>query len=107
MEQYARKRYFSTIAVGHIDNNTWDGDPQIRGVHPPPIPRDLLSDPQTWLHAKTLIVGHLEEPSADGFGDQEEAELDEVELQDVVAQFKRNTRLLCKVFEVRRSMFRE
>ena len=106
MEQYARKRYFSTIAVGHTDNMTWDEDQRIRGVHPLLILRDLLADAQSWLYTKTLIIGYLDEFSG-GFEDPEEAQLDEVEFQDAVAQFKLNTRLLKIVVEVQRRLYPE
>lgn len=107
MEQYARKRHFSTIAVGHIGTSTWDEDPRVRGVHPILILRDLLADAQSWLYTKTLIIGYLEDINGQVFEDQEEAELDEIELQDVVAQFKLNTRLLKTVVEVQRRIYPE
>lgn len=107
MEQYARKRYFSTIAVGHINTLTWDEDPQIRGVHPLSILRDLLADSQTWLYTETLIIGCIEDYVEGGFEQTEEAELDEVDLQDTVAQLKRNTPLLKKVLEVQQYIYPE
>lgn len=105
MEQYARKRYFSTIAVGHIDNLTWREDPPVRGVHPLLILRDVLADTTAWLYTKTLIIGYLEDPSGEGFIGEEEAELDEAEFQDVVAQLRLNTGLLKKVLEVQQYLY--
>ena len=107
MEQYARRRYFSTIAIGHVDNVIWDGDQQVRGVHPLLILRDILADPQTWLYTKTLIIGCIEEDECETFDDQEEAELDGLELQDVAAQFGRNMRLTRKVLEVQQRLYPE
>ena len=107
MEQYARKRSFSTIAVGHIDNLIWDEDQQIRGVHPILALRDLLAEPQSWQYTKTCVIGYMEESDDDvfNFGDQEEAALDDADLQEVVAQFKVDTRLLRKVVEVQRCFY--
>lgn len=107
MEQYARKRYFSTIAVGHIDNLIWDEDQQIRGVHPLLALRDLLAEPQSWQYTKTCVIGYMED-SDDypfNFEDQEEAGLDDVDLQDIGAQFQIDTRLLRKVVEVQRCFY--
>lgn len=107
MEQYARRRRYSTIAVGHIDNRIWDEDQQVRGVHPILVLRDLLADPQSCLYTKTLVIGTLDDYSPEDFNDQEEAELDEVELGDVVAELKPYTRLLKKIMEVQRCVFSE
>ena len=107
MEQYARKRDLSTIAIGHVDNLTWDEDHQIRGVHPLLVLRDIFADPQTRLYTKTLIVGYLNIPpmEPDDFNDQEEAELDQAELYQVAAQFKHDTRLSRKVLEVQQCIY--
>ena len=54
-----------------------------------------------------LVVGYVEDASPDSFDDLEEADLGEVELRDVVAQFKPNTRLLRNVSEVQRCIYPE
>ena len=108
MEQYARKRNFSTVAVGNISALTWDEDPQIRGIHPLAALRDLLAVPQAWLCTKSLVVGFIEDEDEDCFFHQrEEGEMDKVELQDTVAQFKCDKRLLNKVLEVQQYMYPE
>ena len=98
MEQYARRRHFSTIAVGHIDNKTFDEDPQIRGVHPLLALQDILADPRNRLYTKTLIVGSLNDSIHETFGDEEEAELDSSEIQDGAAQSKHEAQLLKDYF---------
>lgn len=107
MEQYARRRRFSTIAVGHVDNFHWDEDQQIRGVHPIIALRDILADPLSWEYTKTLVVGCREEQGDNNpfdYEDQEEAEIDEMTLEDTVATLQSNTRLLKTVLEVQRSL---
>ena len=107
MEQYARKRYFSTIAVGHIDNLIWDEDQQVRGVHPLVALRDLLTEPQSWQYTKTCVIGFMEVSDDDplNFEDQEEAALDDVDLRDIVAHLEADPRLLRKVLEVQRCFY--
>lgn len=100
MEQYARKRRFSTIAIGHMDNLTWDNDQHIRGVHPLSVLRDLFADPQARFYTKALIVGCIKDGASDNFNDPEESELDEAEFQEVVAHLKLDARLSNKVMEV-------
>ena len=105
MKQYARKRTFSTIAVGHIDNLHWDEDQQIRGVHPIIALRDILAEPPNWLYTKTLVVGRREAQNDNNpfdTEDEEEAEIDEIDLRDTVAALQSNTRLLKTVLEVQR-----
>lgn len=72
MEQYARKRSFSTIVVGQIDNLARDEDQRTRGVHPLLILPNFLADPQTSLNTKTLIIGSIDGTGYGGFEDQEE-----------------------------------
>ena len=106
MEQYARKRHFSTIAVGHIDNLTWDEDQQIRGVHPLSALRDLLAEPLNWLYTKTLIIGYKEETGdVFNFEDEEEAEVDEIELLDKLTHFRADSLILIKLLEVQRCFY--
>lgn len=106
MEQYARKRYFSTVAIGHMDNLIWDEEQQLTGVHPLLALRDLLAEPQSWQYTKTCVIGHMDDPNADHFDyeDQEEAALDDIVLQEAVAQFEVDARLLRKVVEVQQCL---
>ena len=93
-EQYARKRSFHTIAIGHIDNHTWDEDKQVRGVHPLLVLRDIVADPQSRYYTKTLIIGPIERngltSNNTSIDDQEEAELDESDIRDAATQLKTN-----------------
>ena len=100
MEQYARRRHYSTVAVAHIDNRTWDEDQQIRGVHPLSVLRDLIADPRARLYVKTLILGSIEGTHPLNLGDPCKAELDVVEFQDLTAQLKHEARLLREVLDV-------
>lgn len=108
--QYARKRSFSTIAIGHVDNLHWDEDQPERGVHPILALRDIITEPPNWLYTKTLLVGcRVEQDDNDplDYEDQEEAEIDEIELEDTVATLQSNTRLLNKVLGVQRCLYSE
>lgn len=104
MEQYARTRHFSTIAIGHVDSQTWDEDEQVRGVDPLLILRDVLADPQSRFYTKTLAVGTMGDydPERFGgdpeiFGHQEEGEADEVEVRDALLQLKHLSKEMLEV----------
>ncbi len=99
-EQYARKRSFHTIAIGHIDNQAWDEDKQIRGVHPLVVLRHIVADPQARYYTKTLIIGNIKCYSPNLLGDQEEAELDEFDVRDAATQLKTNSQLFKTALEM-------
>ncbi|CAF9926721.1 hypothetical protein IMSHALPRED_007023 [Imshaugia aleurites] len=100
MQQYARKRSFSTIAVGQIEKSIWEEGRKIKGVHPLVMLRNLLADPPSWLYTKTFIVERIKGTHRYPFSVEEEAAIGKAELQDVVTQFRSNERLLKKVMEI-------
>ena len=75
-----RKRKFTIVAIGHIDNLHWDDDPQIRGSHPIVVLRDIIADPTSAYYIQKLIVGYLNPRDIELCEDTEEAELDNLDL---------------------------
>ena len=120
IQQFERKRRnFHTIAVGNFNNETWDEDEQIRGVHPILALQKVLSNGGACLHAKTLILGDIgdfnskEPPSCDwetrvrwscerhaGVCDPEEGEIAEDDLHTAGIELMAYNRLYKKCLDV-------
>ena len=75
-------------------------------LDPPGVrPKIVKISQQSRLYTKTLIIGCIQQPDGQFFYDQEEAELDEVEFQDVASWFNSNKRLSKKLVVVQQRPF--
>ena len=101
-EQYARKRDFSTIAVGHGYNGNYA---VANCVRPHLKLQELLIDPQARLYTKHLVVQNVDVPA--GFYRAEFRENDFRERTALRLPLRFDARLLRQVSEVQRYLYPE